>query len=114
MLKQLQGNFAVFREPLVVHAFNIARAAHVPRAHDPQGDSAFARCAGTAVILAELGADEVAVASALLHDILDHTMLSEPRLREMLRHDETVEMVKRVSHMNYICQKYSTASNTTA
>jgi GTP pyrophosphokinase len=114
LLKQLQGQFAVFREPLVVHAFSIARAAHQLHANNPRGEAAFARCAGAAVILAELGADEVAVAGALLHDALDRTMFSEPQLRDMLRNDEAFELVQRVSHMGYICQKYRSASNSTA
>jgi ppGpp synthetase/RelA/SpoT-type nucleotidyltranferase len=114
LLKQLQGQFAVFREPLVIHAFSIARAAHQVHADNPRGEAAFARCAGAAVILAELGADEVAVAGALLHDALDRTMFSEPQLRDMLHNDEAFELVQRVSHMGYICQKYRSASNSTA
>jgi GTP pyrophosphokinase len=114
LLKQLQGQFAVFREPLVMHAFSISRAAHQLHADNPRGEAAFARCAGAAVILAELGADEVAVAGALLHDALDRTMFSEPQLRDMLRNDEAFELVQRVSHMGYICQKYRGASNSTA
>ncbi|KAH7619931.1 hypothetical protein Ndes2526B_g05175 [Nannochloris sp. 'desiccata'] len=114
LLKQLQGQFAVFSEPLVIQAFSIARAAHQLHADNPRGEAAFARCAGAAVILAELGADEVAVAGALLHDALDRTMFSEPQLRDMLRNDEAFELVQRVSHMGYICQKYRSASNSTA
>jgi len=114
LLQQLQGQFAVFSEPLVIHAFSIARAAHQIHSDNPRGEAAFARCAGAAVILAELGADEVAVAGALLHDALDRTMFSEPQLRDMLHNDEAFELVQRVSHMGYICQKYRSASNSTA
>lgn len=114
LLTQLQTEYAVFKEPLVVNAYNLARAAHPSPGDGPRGGSAFARCAGSAAILAELKADEVAVACALLHDVMDCNVFTEAQMREHLGNNEAVELVKRVSHMGYICQKYRNASNSTA
>ena len=108
LLRQLSSQYPVFHEPLVARAFAIARTGHYGN------QPAFARCAGAATIIAELGADEVAVAAALLHDVLERSMFTEPQLREKLKSDEAVELVKRISHMAYVCQKYRGAKNTTA
>lgn len=113
LLPQLQARFAVFHDPLVVRAFNISRLAHDGR-EGPHGEPAFSRCVGAATILAELKADGEAVAGALLHDALDRTMLLEGQLRPMLGSNETVDLVKKVSHLGYICQKYRSATNTLA
>ena len=114
LLEQLQTEFAVFQEPLVINAYNVARAAHPATGNGIRGEPAFARCAGAAAILAELKADEVAVACALLHDVIESNVFTEAQLRYHLDSDEAVELVKRVSHMSYICQKYRNASNSTA
>lgn len=114
LLTQLQTEYAVFQEPLVINAYFLARAAHPSPGDGPRGGSAFARCAGSAAILAELKADEVAVACALLHDVMDCNVFTEAQLREHLGNDEAVELVKRVSHIGYICQKYRNASNSTS
>lgn len=47
-------------------------------------------------ILAELGADEGTVSAALLHDVLDKTLLVEAQLRPMLQDDAVAELVKQV------------------
>jgi hypothetical protein len=114
ILAALQNRYPVFWEPLAVRAFHIAFHAH---AHDTNigdaalGEAPFSRAASAAAVLAELGADEVAVAGALLHDVLDRTMLVESQLRTMLGSDETLELVKRVSHLGYVAQKYRASIN---
>lgn len=118
LLRHLQSRFPVFSEALVVRAFSIAKLAHCAPTEDtsPQvdGDRAFSRSAGSAAILAELGADEVAVAGALLHDVLDCTSFTESELQGLLKHQDTFDLVQRVSHLQYVCHKYRTAGNTTA
>jgi hypothetical protein len=104
-LVDLQSSYPVFSEPLAAKAFNIARVAH-------KNAAAFAKCVGAASILAELGADEVTVAGALLHDSLDATMLTESHLRSATQNEDVVELVKRVSHIEYVCQKYRLATKT--
>jgi ppGpp synthetase/RelA/SpoT-type nucleotidyltranferase len=105
-LADLQSSYPVFSEPLAAKAFNIARVAH-------KNADAFAKCVGAASILAELGADEVTVAGALLHDSLDATMLTESHLRSATQNEDVVELVLRVSHIEYVCQKYRLATKTT-
>lgn len=105
-LADLQSTYPVFSEPLAAKAFNVARVAH-------KNAAAFAKCVGAASILAELGADEVTVAGALLHDSLDATMLTESHLRSATQNEDVVELVKRVSHIEYVCQKYRLASKAT-
>lgn len=56
-----------------------------------------------AAILAELGADETVVASALLHDVLHCSMMTETRLREFVP-VEVASIVKNVSRMSGICE----------
>lgn len=112
LLQQLQSRHRIFHEHLVVRAFNISRLAHDGRYDGPNGEPAFSRCVGAATVLAELGADEVAVAGALLHDALDRTMLLEGQLRPMLGNDETLDLVKKVSHLGYVCHKHRSAINT--
>jgi (p)ppGpp synthase/HD superfamily hydrolase len=105
MLVSLQEKYPVFKEPLVARAFNISRLAHDGN-HGGSPASSFEKCMSAAAILAELGADEVAVAGALLYDSLDSTMLLESQLRPMLASDQTVDLVKRVSHISYICHRF--------
>lgn len=110
LLEQMQSRYPVFKEPLVVRAFNISRLAHDGRYDGLGGEPAFIRCASAAAILAELGADEPTIAAALLHDALDRTMLLEGQLRAMMGSGEVIDLVKRVSHVGYVCGKFLAAS----
>jgi len=111
ILVSLQEKYPVFKEPLVSRAFNISRLAHDGN-YGGSHASSFEKCMSAAAILAELGADEVAVASALLYDYLDSTMLLESQLRPMLASDQTVDLVKRVSHISYICHRFKQSTPT--
>ena len=53
----------MFREPVCVRAFGIARAAHDGR-YRASGEPAFMHCVEVAAILADLGADEGTVSGA--------------------------------------------------
>lgn len=118
ILKVCQDRYAVFRESLAIKAFHIAYQAHGGSSGAINevssvniGQDPFPRNVHSASILAELGADEVAVAGALLHDVLDKTMLVENQLRQMLGNEEVIELVKRVSHLGYVAQKYRSSIN---
>lgn len=63
LLQHLQHSYAVFREPVCVRAFGIARAAHDGK-YRASGEPAFMHCVEVARILAELGADEGTVSGA--------------------------------------------------
>lgn len=67
-----------------MRAFSIARFAHDGK-YRASGEPAFLHCVAVARILAELGAGEGAVSAALLHDVLDKTLLLEAQLRPMLQ-----------------------------
>jgi len=110
MLSQLQEIFPVFKEPLVSRAFNISRLSHDGNCDGPKKAPTFEKCIVAATILAELGADEIAVAGALLYDALDRTMLVESQLKPMLASEDTVGLVKDVSHLSYICQRFNSSS----
>jgi (p)ppGpp synthase/HD superfamily hydrolase len=55
----------VFREPVCVRAFGVAKAAHDGR-HRASGEPALLHCVEVARILAELGADEQTVSGLFL------------------------------------------------
>jgi hypothetical protein len=96
-----QARLPVFREPLVVRSFELARHAHDGR-YRMDGEPTLLRCAAVAGILAELGANDVTVAAALLHDALDDTLLVEAQLRPMLRQDQVVDLVVAASHIAHV------------
>lgn len=54
-------------------------------------------------MLAELGADETVIASALLHNVLQCSMMTEARLREFLPLEVT-SIVSNVARMSGICE----------
>ena len=85
----------MFREPLVARAFSLSRSAHDGQ-YRASGDPAFLHCVAVARILAAMGANEVTVAAALLHDVLDNTRLLEGQLRDMVGNDTVVDVVKQV------------------
>ncbi|PRW34085.1 putative GTP diphosphokinase chloroplastic [Chlorella sorokiniana] len=105
LLKQLQEQHSVFSEPVCVRAFSIARFAHDGK-YRASGEPAFMHCVEVARILAELGAGEATVAAALLHDVLDKTLLVEGQLRPMLQDDGVADLVKQVAHLGDVSSKY--------
>lgn len=118
ILKACQDRYPVFQETLAIKAFHIAYYAHDASAGQMNdistgsvAENPFARNVHAASILAELGADEVAVAGVLLHDVLDRTMLVESQLRHMLRNEDVILLVKGVSHLGYVAQKYRSSIN---
>jgi len=112
ILEQHQARHPVFSEPLVTRAFNISRFAHDGR-YRRSGEPAFLHCLSVASILADLGADETIIAVALLHDVLDETLLLESQLRPMLCDDATVDLVKQVSQVRHISSKFRASYHAT-
>ncbi|BDA50323.1 probable GTP diphosphokinase RSH3, chloroplastic [Coccomyxa sp. Obi] len=99
LLRTLQLSFPIFQTTLVTRAFNIAKAAHV-------GSSApLVRCAEVARTLADLEASEECVAAALLHSVLDSSMLTEEKLR-MSMCAEVADTVCNVHKLSGICQMH--------
>lgn len=111
VLLELQKRYPVFREPLVSRAFNISRLAHDGQINiGARPGPTFEKCVSAAIILADLGADEMAISCALLHDSFDGHMLSESQMRPMLGSDVTVKEVKSVSHLTFLCQRFEELS----
>lgn len=111
VLLELQKRYPVFREPLVARAFHISRLAHDGQINiGARPGPTFEKCVSAAIILADLGADEMAISCALLHDSLDGHMLTESQMRSMLGSDATVTEVKSVSHMSFVCQRFEELS----
>lgn len=111
VLLELQKRYPVFREPLVARAFNISRLAHDGQINiGARPGPTFEKCVSAAIVLADLGADETAISSALLHDLLDGHMLTEAQMRPMLGSEATVNEVKSVSHMSFLCQRFEQLS----
>jgi hypothetical protein len=63
-------------------------------------------CVEVARQLAGMGANEVTVAAALLHDVLDDTLMLEDQLVGMMGNKTVVDIVKQVSHLAYVSSKY--------
>ncbi|KAL4425268.1 hypothetical protein ABPG75_009284 [Micractinium tetrahymenae] len=105
LLEQLQEAHPVFQEPVCVRAFSIARFAHDGK-YRASGEPAFLHCVEVARLLADLGAGEGAVSAALLHDVLDKTLLLEAQLRPMLQEEEVAELVRQVTRLGDISSKY--------
>jgi ppGpp synthetase/RelA/SpoT-type nucleotidyltranferase len=107
MLENLQKKYSVFREPLVARAFNISRLAHDGQLNfGARSGPTFEKCVTAAIILADLGADEISLSSALLYDCIDSGMLTEQQMRPMLGSERAVKVVKSISHMSYMCAKF--------
>ena len=67
------------------------------------GDSVLSAQVATALIVAELGMDSKVVATALLHDVLDDTPVTERELRNTTP-DSIVTMVTGVSKLSLVSQ----------
>lgn len=111
ILGDLQKRYSVFNDSLVVRAFNMSRLAHDGNINSGAVPGpTFEKCVSSAVILANLGADETAVAAALLHDCLDGRMLTEAQMRPMLGSEAAVEHVKSASHMSFLLHRFEQLS----
>lgn len=111
LLADLQKRYSVFNDSLVVRAFNMSRLAHDGNVNSGAVPGpTFEKCVSSAVILADLGADETAVSAALLHDCLDGRMLTEAQMRPMLGSEAAVEHVKSASHMSFLVRRFEQLS----
>ena len=111
LLADLQKRYSVFNDSLVVRAFNMSRLAHDGNVNSGAVPGpTFEKCVSSAVILADLGADETAVSAALLHDCLDGRMLTEAQMRPMLGSEATVEHVKSTSHSSFLLHRFEQLS----
>lgn len=111
LLADLQKRYAVFNDSLVVRAFNMSRLAHDGNVNSGAVPGpTFEKCVSSAVILADLGADETAVSAALLHDCLDGRMLTESQMRPMLGSEATVDHVKSTSHASFLLHRFGQLS----
>ena len=70
----------------IEHAYEVARDAHKDQVRR-SGDPYIAHPLGVAVILADLGLDDVTLAAALLHDAVEDTSVTHRRPRRRLRAD---------------------------
>lgn len=92
----------VLLAPLVQRAFAIAERAHRGQFRR-SGDPYLVHALETARVLAELGADEEAVAAGLLHDVLDDTATTAEDLRVEMP-SAVVDMVECVSRVSGLSQ----------
>ena len=97
-----QARHDAFSSPAVVSAFRVAAAAHRGQLRK-SGDSVLSAQVATALIVAELGMDSKVVATALLHDVLDDTPVTERELRNTTP-DSIVTMVTGVSKLSLVSQ----------
>lgn len=111
LLDRLRRTHAVFDEPLVQRAFNIARGAHDGQ-YRADGQPVFAHCVEVARVLAELGADAPCCAAALLHDALSSSGLRAAQLRPMLAADDAADLVEQACHLGDLAALYRSAGNT--
>src|SRR6266480_4211941 len=71
---------------LIERAFEIARVAHADQVRR-SGEPYIAHPLGVAMILADLGLDDVTIAAALLHDAVEDTTVTDEDLREQFGPD---------------------------
>jgi len=101
-LGKLQQVFPVFRQGVVVEAYELAARAHAGQLRRT-GEPVLMHCVETAKILAEINADDHIIAAALLHDVVDDTCLTFGQLRTMIAAD-VYDLVKKVSRLSYMSQ----------
>ncbi|CAI5492813.1 unnamed protein product [Closterium sp. Naga37s-1] len=101
-LRYAQKKHAVFYDPLVKLAFQVAADAHQGQFRK-SGQPVVSHCVETALILAGIGADKVVVAAGLLHDVIDDTATSEQDLRDIFG-DEIASLVAGVSKLSLVSQ----------
>lgn len=94
----------MFRASNVTAAYALAARAHAGQTRK-SGESVLAHCCATALILAELGLPEDAVAAGLLHDVLCDTPMQQWQLEQVLP-ASVVSLVSKVSQLNQLSQAY--------
>lgn len=99
-LRQLQQRHSIFASSAVSSAFKIASFSYNDK---DRGQPVLKQCVETACILAELGADETSVASALLKDVLLKSMMTEVQLRNLVS-PAVVDLVIKVGRLDDLCQ----------
>jgi len=106
LFEQAKSKYEVFRQPRVVHAWNIAVDAHRGQFRR-NGEAYSIHCLETGVILAELGLDENAVIAGLLHDTLDDTHVNVEFLQREFGFDiaNLVTQVSKVSRINELMRR---------
>ena len=82
----------------------MARCAHEGQ-YRRNGEPVFLHCVETAKTVAALGLDQDSVSAALLHDVLDDSMMTETHLRKVISAD-VVNMVKKVSLPGHAATSY--------
>lgn len=102
LLRDAQGRFRVFHDPVVVKAFRMAEEAHKGQMRR-NGESFLSHCVETALILAATGVSSAVVAAGLLHDAIDDSNLSLNLLRGALG-DDIANLVVGVSRLSDLSQ----------
>lgn len=102
LLYEVQKKHSVFYDPLVKMAFNVASSAHQGQVRK-DGKPYITHCLETAIILAECRLDKVVIAAGILHDILDDSMMDEPKLRNIFG-DKVTDLVVGVSKLSMFSQ----------
>eukprot|EP00850_Spirogloea_muscicola_P011948 SM000076S21769 [mRNA] locus=s76:172377:176127:- [translate_table: standard] len=101
-LMDAQRRHAIFNDPLVIKAFNVAASAHQGQVRR-SGDPYLSHCVETAMILAQSGCDKSVVAAGLLHDTLDDSPMTEVQLQEIFD-TEITNLVAGISKLSMFSQ----------
>jgi guanosine-3',5'-bis(diphosphate) 3'-pyrophosphohydrolase len=97
---------------LLERAYELAEQAHEGQAR-MSGDAFITHPIATAMIVAELGLDEVTVAAALLHDSVEDTELTLPEIEEVMGFDVTslIDGVTKLDKIRFRSAEQSRAEN---
>lgn len=101
-LARLQDEHEVFSHSLVITAYRVAGHAHQGQWRK-NGEPVLAHCVETAKILSDLNADDVTVAAALLHDVLDDTSMTPEELSACVGSD-VCNLVRKVGNVSRLSQ----------
>lgn len=101
-LARLQVEHGVFTHSLVITAYGVAGHAHQGQWRK-NGEPVLAHCVETAKILSDLNADDVTVAAALLHDVLDDTSMTQEELTACVGSD-VCGLVRKVGNVSRLSQ----------
>src|SRR3954471_9877767 len=97
---------------LIEHAYEVARDAHIDQVRR-SGDPYIAHPVGVALILAELGLDDVTLAGALLHDAVEDTSVTLKSLEEQFGADVAaiVDGVTKLDRLQFDSQEAQQAAS---
>jgi len=87
---------------MIEHAYDIARDAHREQVRR-SGEPYITHPVGVALVLADLGLDDVTIAAALLHDAVEDTELTQDQLEELFGHEvaSIVDGVTKLDRMEF-------------